>query len=464
MVSKRVLRNTLLLTGVSLLMSGVGMAFQSWLAIRLGASALGLYSLTLSVGNLCATLAISGIRFASTRLIAEELGGGEGGSVRAAMLRCLGYALFCASCAGALLHTLAEPLGFLWLGDARTVLSLRILALSMPCVSLCAALSGYFTAVGRVWKAALAHLFEQLAGIALIAFLLSRAPGGDLEQSCAAVTLGRTAADALGLLVLLLLYAQDRAAHYAPDSSGERLTGRMLRIAAPLALSAYTRSALSSFQQLLIPRGLRASGLTADAALAGYGVVQGMALPLLFFPACLLASASELIVPELTAQQVQGRRADIQNTAGGLLRLSLRYSLAVSAFLFLCADALGGLIFHSSDAARYLRLLAPLVPVMYCDMAVDGCLKGLGQQVWSMGVNVAESMLGLALLWLTLPRFGLTGYLASLYVTELFNFTLSALRLRLCLRGAPDGARPPCGGSAKCAYTAGRSAGSPQGP
>ena len=49
MVSKRVLRNTLLLTGVSLLMSGVGMAFQSWLAIRLGASALGLYSLTLSV-------------------------------------------------------------------------------------------------------------------------------------------------------------------------------------------------------------------------------------------------------------------------------------------------------------------------------------------------------------------------------------------------------------------------------
>ena len=456
MLSKTLVRNTLLLTGASLLMRGIGMAFQSWLALSLGASGLGLYELTLSLYNLCATLAISGIRFTATRLVAEELGGGHSGSIRAAMRRCLAYGGVFGLLSGALLQLLAEPLGFLWIGDARTVLSLRIAALSMPCISLGAAISGYFTACGRVGKAAAVHLAEQLMGIALIMLLLPRAPAGDMERRCAAVTLGRTGADVFSVLLMAVVYLHDRRRHYRAGESGVKLSSRMLRLAVPLALSAYTRSALTTLQHLLVPRGLRAAGLTADTALAGYGVVQGMVMPLLLFPSCLLGAAAELIVPELTAAQVRRERETIENTAGKLLRISLRYSLAVSAVLFLCADLLGGLLYHSREAARFLRLLAPLAPVMYTDMAVDGCLKGLGQQVWSMGVNIVEAALGLLLMLLLLPRYGLSAYLALLYFSELFNLSLSAIRLRICLRSARGGARRPCGGSAKCAYTAGR--------
>lgn len=464
MASKTLVRNTLLLTGVSLCMQAVGMVFQSWLARNLGAAGLGLWQLTLSLVNLWATFAISGIRFASTRLVAEELGRGSTGSIRAAMGRCLCYGGFCGLLAGALLRLLAEPLGFLWVGDARTVRALGIAALSMPCISLSASLSGYFTACGRVWKAALVQLAEQLAGIALVMFFLRLAVPGDLEQSCCAVTLGRTAADFLSLLLMAGVYLQDRITHYRADNDGEALAGRMLRIAVPLAFSAYTRSALSTLQQLWVPRGLRAYCLAADHALAGYGIVQGMAMPLLFFPSCLLASAAEVTVPALTGSQVQGDAEEIKNTAGKLLRMSLRYSLAVSAVLFFCADLLCGLIFHSREAACYLRALAPLVPVMYLDMAVDGCLKGLGQQVWCMGINIAESVVGLLLLRLLLPRYGLAAYLGILWFSEIFNLTLSALRLRPFLRSSPGGAHRPCEGSAKCVYRAGRSAERPQSP
>lgn len=464
MLSKTLVRNTLLLTGVSLVMQALGMVFQSWLARRLSAAGLGLWQLTLSLVNLWATFAISGIRFASTRLIAEELGRGSTGSIRAAMGRCLCYGGFFGLLAGALLRLLAEPLGFLWIGDARTVRALGIAALSMPCISLSASLSGYFTACGRVWKAALAHLAEQLFGIALVMLFLKQAASGDLEQSCCAVTLGRTAADFLSLLLMAGLYLQDRLTHYRAENDGEALAGRMLRIAVPLAFSAYTRSALSTLQQLWVPRGLRAYGLAADRALAGYGIVQGMAMPLLFFPSCLLTSASQLIVPALTAAQVQNDRDGIKNTAGKLLRMSLRCSLAVSAVLFFCADLLCGTIYHNGEAARYLRILAPLVPAMYLDIAVDGCLKGLGQQVWSMGINIAESVVGLLLLRLLLPRYGLAAYLGVLWFSEIFNLALSALRLRPFLCFSPDAARRPCEGSARCAYRAGRSAERPQSP
>lgn len=431
---KRLIYNTFLLTGVSLTMSCMGIAFQIWLVGRIGSAGIGLYQLVISVTNLLATFAISGIRFASTRLISEELGGTDCSGIRAAMRRCLSYGLFFGLLAGAVLWTLAEPIGFLWIGDARTVRSLRISAISMPCTALCASLSGYFTACGRVWKPSLVHLVEQLLGIAAVAWCLGRVPLTDIELSCAAVTQGRVIADVASLIMMGLVYMGDRRRHYADCGSGERLTARMLKIAVPLAVSAYARSALTTLQNLLVPRGLKSAGYSANGALAGYGTIQGMVLPIIFFPSCIMSALAELIVPELTEAQVQGSSREIHAAAKRLLTLSLQFSALVALFMWVFSDMLGLVIYKSGEAGHYIRLLAPLVVVMYTDMTVDGCLKGLGQQVWSMGINIVDSLVGLFLVWVLLPRFALAGYIALIYITEILNFVLSVLRLSRVLR------------------------------
>lgn len=433
---KRLVYNTFLLTGVSLLMSCIGIAFQVWLVGRIGSAGIGLYQLVLSVTGLMATFAVSGIRFASTRLISEELGGYSCGSIRPAMTRCLAYGLLFGAAAGAVLWLLAEPIGFLWIGDARTVRSLRLSAVSMPCISLCASLSGYFTACGRVWKPSLVHLIEQLAGIALVAACLARVPRADIELSCAAVTAGRVTADILSLGLMFAVYLHDRRAHYGEACRGTRLTARMLKIALPLAVSAYARSALTTLQNLLVPRGLRSAGYSADGALSGYGTIQGMVLPIIFFPSCIMSAAAELIVPELTEAQVQRSGAEIRAVTRRMFILSAEFSALVALFLFLFSDMLGLAIYKSHAVGHYIRILAPLVPVMYTDMSIDGCLKGLGQQVWSMGINILDALTGLLLVWWLLPHYALAAYIGIIYFTEILNFALSLARLRRALRTA----------------------------
>lgn len=427
---KRLIYNTALLTGSSLLMSCIGMAFQIWLVGRIGTAGIGLYQLVCSVTMLCATLSISGIRFAATRLVSEELGIENIAGVRGAMRRCVAYGAFFGLAAMLVLWFLAEPIGFLWVGDARTVLSLRISAFSMPCISLCSAFSGYFTACGRVWKPTLVHLAEQLAGIALVAVFLELSPEGDIEKSCAAVTFGRFLADILALALMAAVYASDRRSYYSGDSGGFRLTGRMLKIALPLAVSAYARSALSTMQHLLVPQGLKAAGYSADGALSGYGTIQGMVLPIIFFPSCIMSAVAELIIPELTAAQVRRDEDGIKRSVASLFRMSLLFSCAVAAFMFFFADMLGAVIYKNGEAGTYIRLLSPLIPIMYTDMTVDGCLKGLGQQVWSMGINILDALIGLLLVWWLLPSYALNAYIAIIYFGEIFNFILSVFRLR----------------------------------
>ena len=443
MKARGIVKNTAVLTAAALVMRAISLGYQSWLARRIGASGVGLWQLVQSVNVLFVTLAISGIRFTATRLVSEELGAPDGGQAGGAVLHCLVYAAFFGSAACLLTFFFATPIGFLWIGDARTVACLRTFSFALPLISLSCVLNGCFIARGQAWKSALVQVFEQCVNVAAVMLLLRGRAVADLAGCCAALARGNLIADAASLLLCCAIYAL--APPPTRRTGTEPIAPRLLRIALPLAVSAYARTGLSTLEHLLIPRMLRRSGLSADVALSGYGAVTGMVFPLIGFPACLLTSLAEATAPELTAAQVRGDAERIRRTVRELLTLTTVFSLAVAALLLLCADALGALVYGSSEVGRWIRLLAPLVPVMYLDIVTDGCLKGLGQMLHSMRYNLSEALLGLVCVVTLLPRFALNGYLALLYVCELWNFTLSFLRLRKAA-----GLRP-CSGTRKIA-------------
>lgn len=423
--------NTALLTGASLAMRFVGMVWQMWLVQRIGEAGIGLFQLIMSVGGLAATFAVSGIRFTATRLAAEELGAGRSGGVRRVMRCCFTYAGFFGTAATLILCLLSEPVGFLWLMDARTVMPLRLLALGLPFMALSTVIYGYFTATGRVWKGVCIQVGREILTMLLTLLLLANYRRGDLEQACRCITAGSTLADAISFAVLFVVYWVDKKRYLAvpPASSGD-MGNRMLTIALPLAAASYARSGLSTLQHLLVPRGLRVSGLSAAAALAGYGVIQGMALPVVLFPSCLMLALAELIVPKLTGAQVAGREGEIRSVTTSLLRRSAIFSFGVAFMCLALGDALGTALYGSEAAGRYIRIFSLIVPVMYLDMIADGCLKGLGEMMFCMAVNILDAGLSALLVWLLLPRWGLAAYIFVIAFTEVFNFFLSLLRLR----------------------------------
>ncbi len=430
----RFIYNTALLTASTLLMRCIGCAFQVWLAGRIGSAGIGLYQLMGSAGGLAVTFAISGIGFGTMRLVSEELGGGSPHSAGKAVLCCLGYALFFGCTAGLLLYRFAEPIGFLWIEDGRTVLPLRIMAWEMPFIALSAVFSGYFTACGRVGRSTAAALGQQLLTVGLTFLLLQKVPHGDIAQNCACITLAGTIAEVAGCCVLGLLYIIDRMTH---DRSGDASTGlmhRLLGISLPLAVSAYTRSALSTLQHMLTPSGLRKSGLTAAQALSAYGIVHGMTLTVIYFPTCILYVVAQLLIPDLTEAQVQGSCKRITGICTKMLRLAMSYAALTAVLLFLLADHIAIGIYHNAQVADYIRCFVPIVPLIYTDIIVDGCLKGLGQQLWSMGINILESALSVVLTYVLVPRFGIMGFVWVVYFNEIFNFALSFGKLRQVMR------------------------------
>jgi stage V sporulation protein B len=66
---------------------------------------------------------------------------------------------------------------------------------------------------------------------------------------------------------------------------------------------------------------------------------------------------------------------------------------------------------------------------MYVDGAVDAILKGSGHHVYSMNVNIADTLTACLFAILLIPKIGITGYVISIYATEILNTTLSLIKM-----------------------------------
>lgn len=425
----------LLLTGVSMLLRSVGVSAQVIIAAKIGAEAVGVSSLINGVGGFAITLALSGIQLGCTRLVSEGFGKKDmpfiHRTLQCAIAHALAFGLFFC-----LLLLIGAPLiGRFWLRDLRTLPSLRIMAITLPFISLASCLSGYFVAVRRVYKSACIQVFEEALRIGCTLILLNRMISGGLETALLALALSNAIADIFSGCALYLLYRNDRRRHLPSPSTSIaspsfRSVGRkLLAITLPVAIAAYARSGLITLEHMLIPIGLQHFGHSHSASLASYGTVHSMALPVVLFPGALLSAFAGLLIPEITEAHVKGELTRIRYMMGRVFSLTLLYAIFISGMMIAFSYELGTTLYDSREAAEYIRLLAPLIPVMYLDSATDAMLKGLGEQVYSMKVNIIDASISVLSVWLLVPSLGVMGYIITIYVTELLNAAMSIVRL-----------------------------------
>ncbi|MBE6693886.1 MAG: hypothetical protein E7589_03890 [Ruminococcaceae bacterium] len=445
--TRRFAQNAIMLIAVNLLMRTVGVSFNIYVSNRAGGEVMGLYSLLSGVYTFALTLGCGGINLGTTRMVADTLGKLScdcntfdlddrcRGVIRRVLSRCLAYSLVLSCVTGFLLFVSAGYIGRVWLGDGRTVNSLRVLALTLPPIALSSCLSGYFTAVRRVSRNAAVSIIGQLARIGLCAYLLSFMLADGIEGACLSLVLGGALSELISFILSFIAYEIDKNQYLkkprqnTPGDESDSLTYDLLGITVPVTLSACLRSGLITIEHILIPRGLKKSGASWAAALSSYGVLHSMVLPVVLFPSAFISSFSGLLVPEIAESNAASDSARVMRISEKIITPALIFSFGVAGIMSCFSDGLGMVLYNSAEAGRYIRMLAPLIPIMYVDSSVDAVLKGMGEQVYSMNVNIIDALASVILVWILTPRMGLYGYIVTIYFTEILNTTLSLARM-----------------------------------
>ena len=415
--------NMFIMTATMLIIRVIGMAFNIYFTSVIGAAETGKYHLIFSAYGFMITFSVAGTGLAATRLVTQV--GGCMAAARIAVAKCLRVCGVFSAVATAGVICLRHPLGHMLVGDATAPMALVILAVSLAPVAMSAVFRGYFMAIRQVGTVTVSQLAEELSQLGITLWMLQMLRG--TEYAYISMLAGIACSSLIACCFDFCAYRafSTRGVQYAdiPPVGYKAL----LSISLPVAAGSLLRSLLVLVENMLIPRTLARFGV-ADA-LGEYGIIKGMSIPLILFPTVFTSSFSSLLVTELSERNAEHKPNGIRYIAGKACYYTLCFGFFVAGAVVLWHRGIAGAFYDEPGVGVYFGCLALLVIPMYLDTVVDGMLKGLNQQMSSLRYNIADSILRVCLILCLIPVAGTMGYIAILYISEMFNLSLSLGRL-----------------------------------
>ena len=429
------IKGTLILTLTGLLSRVIGFFYRIYLSRLFGEEGMGIYQLLSPVLALSFSLCAAGIQTAISKYVAASVAKGNCKDSYRYLFTGLFLSLLLSVPCMLLLLMFSDFVAVHFLLEARTASMLRIIALSIPAGAVHSCINGYYYGIKKTMLPSSTQLIEQFMRFfcVLAADFLARRSHTVPHINAAVVGLvvGECAAMLISLFAIYFRFYREEAGagkSSLPCSNAGAFgisrfhaVKNLLVLAFPLTVSRIVVNLLQSVEAVAIPSRLCRYGYDSVTALSVYGVLTGMALPLLFFPNALTGSMSLLLLPMVSEADAKGNTDAVKNTTLKTIHSCLLLGAACTLFFFLSGPFLGRFLFHSELAGRYIRSLSLLCPFLYLCTTLSGILHGLGKAVSVFFVNVFSLSLRLLFVFFLIPAFGIDCYILSMVLSQLLS-------------------------------------------
>ena len=414
-----ILAGTLLLTATGLFSQVVGFFYRIALSRLIGAETMGLYQLVMPVYSLLLSLTAVGLTVAVSTLSAKHYALGDTGAVRLTLRRALSCFFLVAVPLGAAVVLASDPISVYLIGDARTRLGIVLL---VPCVLLTGVENLHkhcFYGIGRVRPPAASETIEQLVRAGAVLGLLVLLLPQTKEKTVGLIVAGMVVCEVCSAAALTFLFRRLWRREPPGPPQTEVTRRQLFAIALPVGATSLLGTLLGSANAVLIPARLVAGGMDSSQAMAQFGVISGMTLPLLALPTGFIGALCLVMVPDLARRTARGNR----RAAGGFLdRVVSATSLLMApamALLAVVGPTVGRALFQNEQMGEFILPLAVGTLLGCYQSVLSGALNGLGLQGRGARNAILSDAAQLVCTWVLVPRWGLAGFV--------FGFVLSAL-------------------------------------
>lgn len=153
-------------------------------------------------------------------------------------------------------------------------------------------------------------------------------------------------------------------------------------------------------------------------------------MPVIMFANVLISSFSGLLVPEFSRLLAGGNYNRLKTVCDTIFKVTFIFSICVTGVFIIFANEISLMVYQSIEAGKWIKILAPLIFFMYIDNIIDNMLKGINEQVSVMICNIIDLLVTISIIFFIVPIMGMYGYILSIFVSELLNFTISSIQLK----------------------------------
>ena len=424
-------KNVMIMTLNSFVLSFIAMMFRSFVIKTAGNETVGLHGIIMSVYGFAQTVATACVGAAVTVLVAQTLSKPDRERQACAIVSvALRISLAIGLSVSVGLFFLSDIIGRFLLYDRRTSLPILILSLAIVFVSLSSVIRSYFIARKTPVITAACQICEQLVNVITAAALMISKGNVTVQWACISMAIGSLVGEAVSFLLAISVYLAHRARFgIGICASKKGIACEILKISMPMSIGTILRNGIMSTENILLPAALVQYGMNSSSALAGVGMIKGTVLPTFFFPASFIGAFATMIVPEISQALADKNEERIKKTIGRAIKITALCGSAVFAALMFFAKDVSFAISGSEESAPLMMILSPLIPFMYFESIADGMLRALKKQNFTAQINVADASMRVVLIITVVARFGLGGFIAVMYISNLLTSVLSYVKL-----------------------------------
>lgn len=430
---------TAILTITGFISRFIGFFYRIFLSRIFGAEGMGIYQLISPVLALSFALTVSGIQTAISKYVAGEE---QTGNYRSSLLHLVSGFLIAMSLSivcTILIYVYSDEIAVFFLHEERSAPLLRIISLSIPMATVHSCINGYFYGIKKTSIPSACQLIEQVIRVGSVYliyyFFQKKGLSPTISFAVIGLVIGESASMIVSLLAIKLHFDQ-----ILPITPGMflRLTParlsasarELLSLAIPLSLNRVIINFLQSVEAIFIPQKLLCYGYDHATALSIYGVLTGMALPLILFPGAITNSICVLLLPMVSEADALGNSNKIEKAIQSSIRYGFLLGIFFTALFFFSGTFLGNLLYQNKLAGEFILVLSFLCPLMYIASTLNSILNGLGKTGLTFLFSMISLLVRLLFVFFIIPVLGIYGYLWGLLASQFVQTVLCLFAVR----------------------------------
>ena len=373
---KSLFKTVAYITIFSVATRAMGFVFRIYLSRTLGAEALGLYQVALSVFSVLLTVVASGMPVVISKLTAKYYAkkdkNSEGGLVSAALLISVITSLVL------IVLVLAFKGVFSALfADDRCYTILLVLLPAILCSAIYNVFRGAMWGHSNYFPYCITELFEQIARIVICVFLLTFGVSSLSPSISAALSL--SIASLLSAILAVVLYFVYGGRMKKPNGVYKEVLRSNTSITGVRVASSLVQPIIA----LIVPARLMAAGYTSAQAMSSYGVAMGMTMPFLFIPITLVSSLSMVLIPDLSTALANKDGEHVNNRIFSSITFALLITFILIPLYIGAGENIGLFFYDNIESGRLLASAAWVMLPFALLNITSAILNALGLEVKS---------------------------------------------------------------------------------
>ncbi len=411
-MKEKFIKSTIILLIGGFLTKFLGMIIKIIMSRLIGTEGLGLYMMILPTFSLFIGISQFGLPIALSKLIAEDTKNNK-----KLFFSCLPITIFVNIILIVFILLFAPILSTKLLHNPDTYYGILAIALVIPFTSISSICRSYFFGKEKMFPHVISNLVEDVVRLVLMLIGIPLFIDKGIAYAVCFIILSNVISELASILILFFFlpknvkinkedlrpskkYIKESLSIGIPNTTG-RLIGSIGYFLEPIILTS-----------VLIMVGYKSSFITTE-----YGILSGYVMPLLLLPSFFTMAISQALLPVVSREYARKNKKSVARKIKQAILFSLFLGVPVTILFVLFPEFFLKFIYHTTEGATYMRVLAPICLFQYIQSPLSSALDAMGKSKDAMVASTLGMITRTVLLFLlSMLKIGIWGLIFAIGV------------------------------------------------